>query len=108
MVEISQNNNINNNSNNNIVVNDKRIAILDTPGKVPSQEVYSYAKTQQMHRQVEQDVYQSGDLIKAPQKKFPKVLKILGGILGISALVIFRKNIYNAIKGIFKKTPVSP
>lgn len=104
MVEISQNNPIDNTK----IIADKRIITLDTPGKVPSQEVYSYTKSAQLHRQIENDVYEGEKKAKAPHRKFPKVLKILGGIIGIGALVVFRKSIFNTIKGIFKKPPVSP
>ncbi|MBD5401945.1 hypothetical protein HDR58_03965 [bacterium] len=84
------------------------IGVLNPPDRLPRVTVYSFKEGEKQYRQMEYDIYQGSKKAKAPEKhKFPKVLKILGGIVIAAGAFIFRKNILNSIKGLFKKSPTT-
>lgn len=79
------------------------IGIVNAPDKLPKKVLYSNAEANKIYNQMQHDIYEKQKHTKAPKKgKFPMILKIILGIIGIGAAIRFRKNIGNRIKKIFK------
>ena len=81
------------------------VGILTPPNKLPQVELYSSKKANQEYNQMQYDLFVKQKQAKPPQyrKKFPTILKIIGGVAIISCAIIFKKSIIKFIKNIFSK-----
>lgn len=77
--------------------------ILNVPQSLPKKVIYSGTEAQKQYNEMQRDLYIGEKNAKEKEKhKFPKVLKILLGITGITSLILFRKNIGKMLKKLFK------
>lgn len=80
------------------------VGILNPPDKLPTVTLYSPTEAEKQYNKMQYDIYDKQQHTKAPDKhKFPKILKILGGIIGIGTVLIFGKNLLKYAKGLFKR-----
>lgn len=81
------------------------VGILTPPNKLPTVELYSAKKANQEYNQMQRDLFVNQQKAKPPhdRKKFPTILKLIGGVTVISSIVLFKKQIFKFIKNIFKK-----
>lgn len=80
------------------------VGILTPPDKLPVVVVYSPIDGQRQFNTMEKDVYaaqQSATKLKT--YKFPTILKIIGGVLIVSAGILFRKDISKFVKKLFNR-----
>ena len=80
-----------------------QMGIIHPPDKMPVATVYSAREGRMRYNHMQHDLYEGQKKAKPPQKKTPKIIKILLGIAAITGLIVFRKKIYNFFKDIFKK-----
>lgn len=94
---------INNPANKQMHYGDKPpIGVVNTPNKPPKKVLYSNAEAERLFNELQYDIYQSQKHTKAPKKgKFPTVLKIILGSLGLCSAVIFRKDLIKLVKKVF-------
>lgn len=79
------------------------IGVINAPNKLPQKVVYSNAQANKIYNQMQYDLYQSEKYAKPPKKgKFPTILKILIGTVGITLGYIFRKDLGKLLKKVFK------
>ena len=81
------------------------VKYLDAPDKLPKRQWYSDTEASRIYTQMETDIYDGVQNAKPIQKKFPKVLKIIGIIAAATALIIGGKSAIPTLKKLFKKTP---
>ncbi len=81
------------------------VGVLTPPNKLPKVELYSAKKANEEYNQMQRDLFINQQKAKPPhdRKKFPTILKILGGVTLISSVILFKKQVWNFIKNIFKK-----
>ncbi len=80
------------------------VSTMEVPNTLPKKTVYSAREADIIHDRIERDIYDGIKKAKPYEKtKFPMVLKILGGIIGLSAIIFNRKALLNAIKKPFIK-----
>lgn len=81
------------------------VGVLTPPNKLPKVELYSTKKANQEYNQMQYDLFVNQQKAKPPhdRKKFPTILKFIGGLTVISSVILFKKQIFNYIKSIFKK-----
>lgn len=79
------------------------VGILNPPDKFPVVQVYSYKEGEKIYNQMQYDIYQKQQKAKPPEKNFPTILKIGFFGIGISSLVLFRKDITKFVKNLFKR-----
>ena len=81
------------------------VGVIDAPDVINKKSYYSMSEANNMFNELQQDTYVR--LKKAPEPKkggVPKVLKILGCIIGVSTL-LFGKSVKNGILKFIKNLP---
>jgi len=83
------------------------VGIINPPDKLPKVRLYSEKEAMQVYDSMQYDLYISQQKAKPPKskRKFPLILKITGGTIGLAGAVIFRKDILKFFKGLFRKKP---
>jgi hypothetical protein len=80
-----------------------QMGIIHPPDKMPVVTVYSAREGRMRYNKMQHDLYEGQKKAKPPEKKSPKIIKVLLGIATLAGLFIYRKKIYNFFKEIFKK-----
>jgi len=76
---------------------------MEVPDKLPTKVVYSNAEANRIYNKIEHDIYEDQKRAKPYEKtKFPTVLKILLGGIGLGAIILKGKSILKYLKNIFK------
>ena len=84
---------------------DNRILVnsIEVPNKLPQKVLYSAIEANRIHDRIENDIYDGLKKAKPYERsKFPTILKIIGGAIGLAAIICKGKSILKAIKNIFK------
>lgn len=82
------------------------VGVIDAPDVINKHSYYSKIDAKNMYEEIHQDTYTR--LKKAPEPKkggVPKILKYLTGIIGVSTLLLFGKNVKNGIVKFIKNLP---
>ena len=82
---------------------DVQVGVLNPPDKMPSVTVYSGRDGRIRYNNMQHDLYVRQKKAKPPEKKTPKIIKILIGLAVVTGLIVYRKKIANFFKNIFKK-----
>ncbi len=77
------------------------VGVIIPPDKLPHKVIYSSKEGQRIYNDMQRDLYENSKKAQPPKRKFPLVLKILGGIIAFCAGIIFLGKKFNI--GIFKK-----
>ena len=82
------------------------VGVIDAPDVINKHSYYSKNDANKMYDEIHRDTYVR--LKNAPEPKkggVPKILKYLTGIIGISTLFLFGKNVKNGIVKFIKNLP---
>lgn len=82
------------------------VGVIDAPDVINKHSYYSKNDAKKMYDEIHRDTYVR--LKNAPEPKkggVPKILKYLTGIIGISTLLLFGKNVKNGIVKFIKNLP---
>lgn len=76
---------------------------IDVPDRLPQKVLYSPQEANRIYNEIENDIYEGQKRAKPYQKtKFPTVLKIIGGAIGLSVIILKGKTFLTSLKRLFK------
>lgn len=80
------------------------VGVINPPDQLPKVRLYSEKEAMQVYNAMQHDLYVGQQKAKPPKssRKFPMILKILTGTVGIAAAIIFKKDIIKFVKGLLK------
>ena len=91
-------------SSSNISYGISNLGVLNPPNELPKPHIYSDIEAEQRYHQMQNDLYLNSKKAHKPKRKFPAILKILGGLaLLAGSCLLIHKPITGLYEKIFRK-----